>query len=240
MGQEIPEVTAEEFPGFELNRNECFNGESLWGYMNGGADIYLEYGFEKMRVEEFTNEDETIQLEIFKMENPIAAFGIYSIKTFKCEQSNVITTIDCLNKYQFQLLHGEYYIQLINESGSAKAKQAMINIAKALQEKIEHTELKLPIEYMTDSLNLSIYDIKMIKGPLGIHSKTPTLEGCFKGIEDYQVYYAKKVVDGEKVKYYEVVFDNPEMKNRFFENIKGRGFQIIWESSTNILIKLQA
>ncbi len=79
--------------------------------------------------------------------------------------------------------------------------------------------------------------IKMVKGTLGIHSKTPALEGCFKGIEDYQVYYAKRLTDGEKVKYYEVVFDKPEMKDRFLENVKGKGLQIIWENSLNILIK---
>ncbi len=56
IGQQIPEITAEELPGFMLNRNECFDGGSLWGYMNGGADIYLEYGFEKLRVEEFGND----------------------------------------------------------------------------------------------------------------------------------------------------------------------------------------
>lgn len=237
MGQEIQEVTAEESPGFELNRNECFNGESLWGYMNGGADIYLEYGFEKLRVEEFTNEDETIKLEIFKMYDPISAFGIYSIKAFKCEQSSVFTTNDCLNKYQFQLLYGNYYIQLINESGSEKAKQSMISIADTLLNKIEHIELILPVIFLTDSLNFSLYDIKMVKGDLGVHNKTMYLEDCFKGIEDYQIYYSKTIIDGEKVKYYEIVFDKPEMKNRFLENIKGKDLQIIWESSMNIIVK---
>lgn len=236
-GQEIPEVNGEEFPEFSLNRNECFDGGSLWGYMNGGADIYLEYGFEKLRVEVFSNEHETIKLEIFKMDNPVSAFGIYSIKIFKCEQSKIITAIDCLNRFQFQLLYGNYYIQLINESGSEKAKQAMVSISETLLKKIEPLELELPIRYLADSLNFSLSDIKMVKGDLGIHNKVIFLEDCFHGITDYQIYYAKTTKDGEKVKYYELVFDKPEMKNRFLKNVKAKGFQIIWESSTNILIK---
>lgn len=237
MGQEIPEVTVEEIPGFTLNRNESFDGGSLWGYMNGGADIYLEYGFETLRVEEFSSEDETIKLELFKMTDPVSAFGIYSIKTFKCEQSKLISTIDCLNRFQFQVLYGSYYIQLINESGSAKAKQAMINLAESLLKKIEQQELMLPLKYLTDSLNLSLFEIKMVKGDLGVHNKTMYLEDYFEGIKNYQVYYAKTVVDKVKVRYYEIVFDDAEMKNKFLENSKDKALQIVGENSTSILIE---
>jgi len=154
MGQEIPEITAEEFPNYILNRNECFDGGSLWGYMNGGADIYLEYGFEILRVEEFSNKGETIKLELFMMVDPASAFGIYSIKTFICPQSNVSADFDCLNPYSFQLAHGKYYLQIINESGSAEARETMISIAESLLEKIEPGKLVLPITYLTDSLKL--------------------------------------------------------------------------------------
>lgn len=237
IGQDIPEITSEDIPGFSLDRNECFDGGSLWGYMNGGADIYLEYGFEILRVEEFSNEEETIKLELYKMANPVSAFGIYSIKTFKCKQSNTITTIDCLNPYQFQLLYGEYYIQLINESGSTNAKQTMISIAETLLNKIEPVELILPLTYLTDSLNLSFSELKMVKGELGVHNKVMYLEDCFKGIEDFQVYYAKKIEDGKKVKYYECIFDQSEMKNKFLENNNNLDLNIIWEEDNKVLIK---
>src|SRR5210317_1088008 len=156
--QELIQITAEEIPGYGIDRNESFNGGSLWGYMNGGADIYLEYGFENLRVEEFSFEGETIKLELFKMQDAVAAFGIYSIKTFKCGQSEVITTIDCLNGFQFQLVYGKYYIQLINESGSGRAEEGMITIAKTLLNKIDPAELVLPIRYLTDSLDFLLSD----------------------------------------------------------------------------------
>jgi len=237
LGQEIPEITTEELPGFILNRNECFDGESLWGYMNGGADIYLEYGFEILRVEEFSNEDETIKLELFKMDDPISAFGIFSFKTFKCEQTDVITTTDCLNRFQFQLLYGNYYIQLLNESGSEKAKQTMVSIAETVLNKMELREFILPIKYLPDSLMLSLHNIQMVKGDLGIQNKAMKLTAYFKGITDYQIYYAKTVVGGEKVKFYEIVFDKPEMTYKFLENNKDKGLQMIKENDVNILIQ---
>jgi hypothetical protein len=237
LAQEIPEIHTEEIPGLSLDRNECFDGRSLWGYMNGGADIYLEYGFEKLRVEEFTKEDETIKLEVFKMDDPISAFGIYSFKTFRCEQSNVIIPIDCLNRFQFQLLCGSYYIQIINESGSEKAKQTMIMLAETLLKKIEPYELKLPVKYLTDSLNFSLSEIKMVKGELGVHNKTNYLKDCFSGIDNYEIYFAKTDADDKKVKYYELVFDAPEMKNKFLDNMKDKEFLMIKEAEDRILIQ---
>lgn len=63
------------------------------------------------------------------------------------------------------------------------------------------------------------------------------LSGCFEGIEDYQIYYAKTAVAGEKVKYYEIVFDKPDMKDLFWESNKDKGLQIIKENDVSILIQ---
>lgn len=237
LGQDIPEITAEESQELTLNRNDVFDGESLWGYMNGGADIYLEYGFKILRVEELSSGDETIKLELYKMEDPISAFGIYSIKTFRCEQREVIFSFDCLNRFQFQLIYGDYYIQLINASGSEKAQELMIDIGETLLKKLDQRELIFPVKYLSDSLDLSLYDIKMVKGPLGIQNKTPRLTDYFDGIDDYQIYYAKKLENGERVKYYEIVFEATEMKDLFMENNRDKELPIVNEDYKRIVIQ---
>lgn len=236
--QEIPEVTANEIPDLSINRNELFDGESLWGYMNGGADIYLEYGFDILRVEEFSNAGENIKLELFKMDDPASAFGIYSIKIFKCNESQVLTRPDCLNKYQYQLLYGDYYIQLINESGSDKARQAMIDIADTLLGKLEKRELLLPAKYLTDSLNFPLEDIKMVKGVFGIQNKASELSGYFKAIDDFQVFFVKTAEKGVKLTYYEIIFGKAEMKSTFMENVQDEKLQIISENNCSIVCKL--
>lgn len=237
FGQDIPEVVEKEFPEFSLTRNEIYDGGSLWGYMNGGADIYLEYGFMTLRVEEFSSENENLKLELFKMEEPISAFGIYSIKTFKCNQSNVLTTPDCLNRYQYQIVYGDYYVQVINDSGSENAKKKMVELANTILKCLEAKEIALPVKYLTDSLGFSINEIKMAEGRLGIQNSMMDLEDCFKGIENYQVYYASTVKDGEKVKFYEIIFDTPEMKSRFLENSRDKGFGLLGGNDTYILIR---
>lgn len=233
-GQDIPEINEKDIAGLTIKRNDSFDGESLWGYMNGGADIYLEYGFDILRVQEFESEGETIKLELFKMENPVSAFGIYSIKTFKCRESNVLTSLDCLNDYQYQLLYGNYYIQIINESGSDKAKKYMAQIATALIKKLEKNELILPIQYLADGLKFTLKEIKMLNGELGIMNKASNLSYYLKGIDQYQVYYASRKIEGGNQKYYEIVFNDPKLKVKFLNN-KDDSLQILKESNKTVL-----
>lgn len=237
VAQEIPEITGEDFPGLDVNRNDRFNGESLWGYMNGGADIYLEYGFQILRVEEFYSEGETIKLELYKMDDPISAFGIYSFKTFKCQQTDVLASPDCLNKYQYQLVYGNYYIQLINESGSEKAKAILEDIAATLLQKIEPFALDLPATYLQDSLAITHHDMKMIKGPLGIQNKAMALIEYFDGLEGYQIYYAKKLSEGRSLKYYEIIFDSPDKKDLFLKRIRESGFLILENHQQSLVLR---
>ncbi|MBU2650129.1 MAG: hypothetical protein KKA81_04270 [Bacteroidetes bacterium] len=237
ISQEISEIAINDFPGFSLTRNECFDGGSLWGYMNGGADIYLEYGFEALRVEEFSGDGETLKLELFKMEDPVSAFGIYSIKTFKCKQSDVLVTPDCLNRYQYQIVYGDFYVQLINDSGSEQAQQKMVELAELVLKKLEAKKLTLPVKYLTDSMGFSINEIKMARGRLGIQNSMMDLEDCFKGIENYRVYYASIVKDREKVKFYEIIFDTPEMKSRFLENNRDKRVWVEKEDEVMVLIR---
>jgi len=84
---------------------------------------------------------------------------------------------------------------------------------------------------------LSLFDIKMVKGVLGIQNKTMSLSNCFVGIEDYQVYYAKTIIDGANIKYYEIVFDKPEMKNRFKDYNIDKELHIIRENDMSVLIQ---
>lgn len=236
IGQDIPQITAEEVPGYDIGRNECFDGGSLWGYMNGGADIYLEYGFEVLRVEEFSAESENIKLELYKMHDPLSAFGIYSIKTFKCIQSRVLSGMDCLNRYQYQLIRGNYYMQFISESGSQKAMDEMMRLASILMKKTEAGALQLPALYLTDSLGFSASEIKMLKGRLGVQDKASLLGDGLKGISPFQLYIAQRSTDGKKHKYYEIVFGTPALKQAFMARSADAGLRIIAEDDEQVLL----
>ena len=64
---------------------ERYNKEGLYGYIDGGAEIVLQYGFRELAVSTFKPAaapaaPKEIVLEIYRMASGEAAFGLYSTK----------------------------------------------------------------------------------------------------------------------------------------------------------------
>jgi hypothetical protein len=59
-----------------------FAAKSLYEYMNGGAEIFLEYGFDRGCVAEYTNGDKKLVVELFKMKTADAAYGLYTMSNY--------------------------------------------------------------------------------------------------------------------------------------------------------------
>jgi hypothetical protein len=55
---------------------EVYVGDDLFVYINGGAEIYHEYGFVQVAVQRYVRGDDSVSVEIYTMEGD--AFGIYS------------------------------------------------------------------------------------------------------------------------------------------------------------------
>jgi hypothetical protein len=55
---------------------EVYAGDDLFIYINGGAEIYHEYGFVQVAVQRYRRGDDNVSVEIYTMEGD--AFGIYS------------------------------------------------------------------------------------------------------------------------------------------------------------------
>ncbi|PLW98313.1 MAG: hypothetical protein C0591_04780, partial [Marinilabiliales bacterium] len=69
-----------ELKGFELKSEpEYYHGDDLFYLINGGADIYLEYGFKDVISASYENETGlSFKAEIYQMLNDNASYGIFS------------------------------------------------------------------------------------------------------------------------------------------------------------------
>lgn len=56
-----------------------YTPDNLFEYINGGAELYISYGFERLWVRKYTRADyPEISVDIFDMGHPYRAFGVYS------------------------------------------------------------------------------------------------------------------------------------------------------------------
>ncbi|MFA7211970.1 MAG: DUF6599 family protein, partial [Bacteroidales bacterium] len=76
-------LTESQLPGLAVNSQKEWPGQSLYGFMNGGSELFLEYGFINMTGQHITFSGKTFGIEYYLMETEEAAFGIYSVHCFK-------------------------------------------------------------------------------------------------------------------------------------------------------------
>jgi hypothetical protein len=114
----------------ELKRERIFMGSGLYGFMNGGADQFLEYGVQRLTARDVVFEGEDYTIEVYEMPSPEDAFGIYSLHTFRCLRADTLGCIDCLSPYQLQAVSGANYVSVVFPSGSDAAGK---NVDKVLR-----------------------------------------------------------------------------------------------------------
>jgi hypothetical protein len=214
---DIPQVTLSDIPGGVILRSEQFDGNSLWGYIDGGADIYLEYGFEKVSVEEIEWHKRHLKIEIYKMTNENSAFGIYSVSQNKCSTSASFSKFNCITPHQIQAVSGKLYIRIANDDGSDEAQNISLQLIRRFT---KDTEYSYPT-FFNDKLYLQhLRGLKYIKGPLGIQNGFPAWEDMFDGMKNYSLFLLPVDLNGGSVCAAQIQFSTSAEKNLFYEKLK--------------------
>jgi hypothetical protein len=182
---DFPVIGEADMPEAKFQASRHFTGESLFGYMNGGAELYREYGIIEAVISEFDLNGGHYKCEVFKMTGPEEAFGIYSVSKYHCLSSPPISQYTCQNKYQLQICNGPYYISIINRSGTSADSVVLLKTGKKLEEKINEPSADLSAfipDVDPDDLKLNSI---LAKGKLGLVNGAPDREDYFKDITGY-------------------------------------------------------
>lgn len=175
-------LEAHDLPGLELMSADSFSGSNLFGYINGGADLYLEYGFQKVVVSEYTSGEENLKLEVWVMDDDAAAFGIYALSTFRCITRNSLSSFSCESKYQSAAAYGNMYISAVGRSGSEKGHELCNEMVRLIIKRNPKKELTLPEIFKDERFASQGSTIRYYKGPLGIQNGIPEWSELFNGV----------------------------------------------------------
>jgi hypothetical protein len=128
-----------ELPGWKIAAEpRFFEPGNLWEYINGQAELYLQYGFRLVVTSDYgANEDESsIIVEIYRMESPLHGFGIYAAE--RSPEDNFIdvgvqgyVADDILNFWK-----GPYYVKITSLEFSDSTKDTLNKFAKVIAQKI--------------------------------------------------------------------------------------------------------
>ncbi len=213
--QDIPELTRNEFPGLTISSNNVYDGNALWGYMNGGADLYLEYGFEGLRVQEIKIDGNALKLEIYRMESPLAAFGMMSIKRFRCNETSLFIPDDCLTGFQYQAAKGLFYLNVINFTGNEQGITLTKEVAQSVVQLIETGDFRVPAFGDVDKTLINPAEIKYVRGKLGLQNSISKWISLFDEFSDFEIFYLPVETEGQRLFLADLIFNSKEEQANF-------------------------
>jgi hypothetical protein len=124
------------------------------------------------------------------MSDSEAAFGIFSVQKFNCEYGDSSKFIVCTTPYQVQILHNDLYISIINNSGSAEAKNQGLFIAQIITGKFNSSgNFSLPEIFRNNNLHAFSSNIKYFRGILGIQNGASEWSDKFEKYKGFSMYY---------------------------------------------------
>jgi hypothetical protein len=210
-----PLILTEDIPGGTINRSVRYDGNSLWGYIDGGADIYLEYGFSKVFVQEIDWQSQQAKVELFEMTDQNAAFGIFSIYRNFCKTDSILDVPHCIMPYQIIAFKGKYYISII--SSQSLDTQLMIRLAQIITGKIPKDEFTFPVIFSEKPLNQNLQSLKFIRGQLGLMNGCPQIEDQFANYSGLNIYTLSLSKDTNEITVAYVIFQSAMDMQRFCE-----------------------
>jgi len=148
-----------------------FRGEALFEHIDGGADIYFEYGFVTLLVERYKNGDKDISVEIYCMDDAPAAFGIYSYNRHPTLSAVEVGGDGTIHPSGLFFRQGRYFVDIRRLGAGTILKEEFLVVAKAIEKKIGATAESpavvklLPREHMVERSEV------FARGPLAISNQ---------------------------------------------------------------------
>ncbi|MCK9412666.1 MAG: hypothetical protein M0Q53_10215 [Prolixibacteraceae bacterium] len=183
----FPAIDKSDLPDGTFQPARTFTGASLFGYIDGGAELYLEYGFSAAWISEIDFMGGKYKTEIFRMTGPEEAFGIFSVSKHRCRNMPSISSYTCQTRYQLQICAGSCYISIVNSSGSETDSIASLRIGEAIIRKIREPSAGFSNYLPGVQPEIIRSNAILAKGKLGLMNGAPDWEDYFKDVTGYSV-----------------------------------------------------
>ncbi|MBC7349008.1 MAG: hypothetical protein H5U05_03445 [Candidatus Aminicenantes bacterium] len=156
------------YPGWKKSdRLVTFTRADLYNYIDGGAELFLEFGFERVYVQRYSSGNSELTLEIYEMESPESALGVYLAK---CGQETPLEGLPARNsgeESQFTILRERYFIHVNNFAGGQELFPVMLALARAALQKLPPDRPIALLDYLPKE-NLVKNSERLIRGPYAL------------------------------------------------------------------------
>jgi len=116
---------------------ECYVNENLFEAIDGGAAVYLEYGFISMARSTYSRKKKTVDIEVYQMKDRDAAYGIFSNMNDGPPIEMAAGSIITMKSYYGMAVKGRYFIIVTEPSGKGGVSDDIYKYLTDITGKIE-------------------------------------------------------------------------------------------------------
>jgi hypothetical protein len=197
-----------------------FAGRELYGHINGGAELFLEFGFQDLTVQRYRVGEHFLDLEDYRMDSAAAAMGIYLSKCGKKSPVAGVFAANSGNRYQLLVVKGVHYFQINNFAGEAEALPAMVELAQGTIKMVAEGEPLKIWEFLPEEHQVAD-SRRLIRGPFGLEPIFTLGEGDILQLKGEVFGAVANYVDNQERTYTVIVipYPDPELACTAFENL---------------------
>jgi hypothetical protein len=119
---------------------EVYSGDKLFDLIDGGADIYFEYGFIQVVSADYSDPAQNItQAEIYEMTDASSAYGIFSLMQQAPLWNNVYGQLAVVTNDYIAYWKGRYYVIISWNSRRDASSRSMEILAGMINENLKET-----------------------------------------------------------------------------------------------------
>ena len=132
----LTELLPTEHSGWKTaNEDNFYNNETLYNYIDGGAELYLSYGFNKVISRNYIKPGQPeIRVDVFDMIKPRNAYGVYTHSREKIEHNFGQGSQTLIGAVLFW--KDRYYVSVISQSETDEVTKAIHGIARIIDSSI--------------------------------------------------------------------------------------------------------
>ena len=192
------QLRADDLPGWEVGAPDSYGANQLYGYINGGAEIYLEYGFRRVLGQRCTKDRHELQADIYEMVNTEAAFGMFSTLRGRCGTKLPGSAWHCVTPEQILFTKGKYLVSIVPYDRAAGTREAAMTAARALLARIREADYRAPRPFGDAPFSTSQQTLRYVHGPLALQSVLGDWQPFFDGIKRFEMHHVT-VGDGGRL-----------------------------------------
>jgi hypothetical protein len=211
-------------PGSEILGNwevqdsaELYHDEDLYLYINGGADVYLEYGFEKVVTCRYQNPSANrIHVEIYQMKDIGAAFGIFTLNSTVKGQPMDLGNLSYRYDHYLDVWKGDCFFRCTLTRKEEGAQDTLQMIAQSVADKIE-IEGEPPLVYqILEMKDTELGEIKYLRGQIALNNVFNFGHGSIAAFDE-----AISAKNGDQW-YFVFKYEDDRKRREWFASAKGK------------------